>query len=62
MSQFDSYNERSSKSNFKKSLIDLANSGMSDNQIKLILLNLIEDFSKNNAQQQYISNSQFGDH
>jgi hypothetical protein len=55
MSQFDSYNEQP-KSDLKETLKSLANSNMSDNEIRLILSQL----SNQNKQPQY--NSQFGDH
>ncbi len=56
MSQFDSYNEQQ-QSDLKETLRSLANSNMSDNEIRLILSQLCGQ-----QQQRPQYNSQFGDH
>jgi hypothetical protein len=56
MSQWDDYNEQP-KSELKETLKVLANSNMSEAEIKLVLSQLI-----NKTPQQPIYNSQFGDH
>lgn len=56
MSQWDSYNEQP-KSDLKETLKTLANSNMSDTEIKLVLAQIV-----NNAPQRPVYNSQFGDH
>lgn len=55
-SQFDSYNEQP-KSDLKDTLRSLANSNMSDNEIRLVLSQLC-----NQSKQQPQYNSQYGDH
>ncbi|HET8687720.1 MAG TPA: hypothetical protein VFM18_13800 [Methanosarcina sp.] len=57
MSQFDDYDSTSQQTTLKKSLIDLANSNMSDDQIKQLLRSLIGEEKKYIASQ----NSQWGD-
>ncbi len=54
--QFDSYNEQP-KSDLKETLRSLANSNMSDSEIRVILSQLC---TKTQDRPQY--NSQFGDH
>ena len=56
MSQWDSYNEQP-KSDLKETLKTLANSNMSDTEIKLVLAQIV-----NNTPQRPVYNSQFGDH
>ena len=55
-SQWDQYNEQP-KSDLKETLKTLANSNMSDAEIKLVLAQIV-----NNTPQRPTYNSQFGDH
>jgi hypothetical protein len=54
MSQFDSYNEQP-KSDLKEALKYIANSDMTENQVRLIISQLSQQQCPQN-------NSQFGDH